>query len=292
MTLALRVPGSCGELAQGVVDGVRLHISCPIDRYTYFSENRRGSFFVSRGWKSRQVLFLSEKAGFPSLTRPHFFYSDLPVGNGMASSTADMAAVLWFTGKKAGIALAPEEVGRFLLSIEPTDGVIFPGIVLYDHYRGKHLSRLGDPPPLEIVAVDFGGEVDTVAYNQRDLKKVSRGQTGNVLRAFHLIREGIRESSIFKIGEGATISALAHQNILRKPYLEKILKITTDLGGVGVNVAHSGSVIGMLFRPGSINLDLIRETVRTAVKDPFTLHRLRLRGGGPEWFEPYGGKRS
>jgi L-threonine kinase len=209
-------------------------------------------------------------------------YSDLPIGKGMASSTADIAAALALGQLTARPFVDLDETARLALAVEPTDGVIFSGITLFDHYRGTVRKPLGSPPPLDILAIEFEETVDTVSFNQRDDRKVAREQTRTVLGAFDLIAEGVREGCARKIGEGATLSALAHQNLLRKPDLERILKSTLDSGGVGVNVAHSGSVIGMLFRPGTYSLKEVKRRIWRLLCRPLPIHPLRLRGGGIE----------
>lgn len=283
MSFLLRVPGSCGELAQGEVDGVRLHISCPVNRYTWGRPGVLRNFSRQPGSKVRHLLSLVQRGKNPFPKVPMTFFSELPMGKGMASSTADLVAALVLYQRVAGSSLEPDDMISLLLKVEPTDGVMLKGIQLFDHWKGTVQEPLGEPPPLEILALEFEGTVDTVAFNQSDRKKVSRAQTRNTLEAFRLIRAGIREKSTQKIGAGATLSALSHQNILRKPFLEKLLKLTIDLGGVGVNIAHSGSVIGLLFNPGSFNYLSVVAKVHAALKFPVPVHRLQLRGGGIDW---------
>lgn len=282
MSFFVRVPGSCGELAQGWIDGVRLHVSCPVNRYSWAApeaSSRQGSV----GLKVRKALALAAtfwkgEASADGLS----LYSGLPVGKGMASSTADIAAALAVRQMTARSFIDLDETARLALAVEPTDGVIFEGITLFDHYRGTVRRGLGNPPSLDILAIEFEETVDTVSFNQRDHRKIAREQTRTVLAAFDLIEEGVREGSVRKIGEGATLSALTHQNLLRKPDLERILKMTLDLGGVGVNIAHSGSMIGMLFRPGTYRLGAVRRRIRNLLRRPLPIHPLQLRGGGIE----------
>lgn len=281
MSFFVRVPGSCGELAQGSIDGVRLHVSCPVNRYTWAalekeSERRR------LGLKVRKALHLAQASFGKTFTGTFSLHSDLPVGKGMASSTADIAAALAAYQLTMGSFIDPDQTARLALAVEPTDGVIFEGIALFDHYRGTVRRALGEPPPVDILAIEFEETVDTVSFNQRDHRRIAREQTRSVLTAFGLIEEGLREGCVRKIGEGATLSALAHQNLLRKPDLERILKMTLDLGGVGVNIAHSGSMIGMLFRRGTYRLGAVRRRIRDLLRRPLPIHPLRLRGGGIE----------
>ena len=286
MKRILRVPGSCGELAQGRIDGVRLHISCPVNLYTWGGIGTFPSVFPSVGSKVKRVLLLADRFRKKGQQISFSLYSDLPPGKGMASSTADMTAALALQGWLGNSSLPKEEWVKLLLAVEPTDGIVFDGITLFDHYRGTVCRSLGVPPPIEIIALEFEEKVDTIFFNQQDQKKAARSQTQTVLKSFQLIEEGIKEGSTQKVGDGATISALSHQNILRKPDLEKILKLTLEMGGVGVNIAHSGSTIGMLFNPGTFNFKMLKMKIKTLLGRSLPIHRLQLRGGGVEFLEP------
>ncbi|MPN23875.1 hypothetical protein SDC9_171268 [bioreactor metagenome] len=39
---------------------------------------------------------------------------------------------------------------------------------------------------------------------------------------------------------------MANENIHKKPYLNEIIEISNKMGAYGVNIAHSGTVIGIL----------------------------------------------
>ena len=65
--------------------------------------------------------------------------------------------------------------------------------------------------------------------------------------AVSLIEEGICLGDPLRIGRGATLSAIANQQLLLNPHLEAALELSSRTGAAGVNVAHSGTVIGMLF---------------------------------------------
>lgn len=297
MKKILRVPGSCGELAQGRIDGVRLHITCPVNRYTWGGIGTFQQVQHPVGDKVKRLLYLvnglRNKSGKPgdliprSVEKRFTLYSELPVGKGMASSTADMTATLALYQWVTGSSIERETWVKLLLAVEPTDGIMFEGITLFDHYQGSMRRTFGAPPPMEIIALEFEDKVDTVSFNQKDREKVARSQESIILKSFQLIEEGVREGSTHKIGEGATLSALSHQNILRKPDLEKVLKLTLELGGVGVNIAHSGSIIGMLFNTGSVDFHILKRRVRTLLGRSLPIYCLQLRGGGIEFLCPH-----
>jgi L-threonine kinase len=45
------------------------------------------------------------------------------------------------------------------------------------------------------------------------------------------------------------LSAEVNQAVLPKPLLEELRQATTEAGGLGVNCAHTGTVLGVLFDP-------------------------------------------
>ncbi len=279
MGLTVRVPGSCGELVQGIIDGVRLHVSCPVDRYARATW-RPGSRRAGQGEKVRRAL--AAAGASPAFLAGLTMASELPRGIGMASSTADIGAAvgLWLAMGRGTADAAT--VARAALAVEPTDGVLFGGVVLFDHRRGTVLERWGSPPPIELVAVEAGGPVDTLAFNERDTTAVSREQAGSIFHAFDLVRRGLAHGDAISIGRGATISALCHQNILPKPALEPLLRLALEEGGYGVNVAHSGSLIGLLLPPGRYDRERVTRRIAELAPTPAPVRRLRLVGGGLE----------
>ena len=58
-----------------------------------------------------------------------------------------------------------------------------------------------------------------------------------MVEAVALIEDGIRTGDPKSIGRGATISALANQQVLFNPYLESTLELAAPMGAVGVNFA-------------------------------------------------------
>ena len=51
-----------------------------------------------------------------------------------------------------------------------------------------------------------------------------------------------------KIGKASTFSSLANESIHKKEGLAKIIEISKNYGAYGVNVAHSGTVVGITNR--------------------------------------------
>ena len=189
-------------------------------------------------------LGLSGMAGRLHLASP------LPRGKGMASSTADVAAAIAAVAAAVERPLPPMRIAEIALSVEPSDGVMLPGIAIFDHLRGRVARTLGPPPPMRVLILDFGGGVDTLEFNRANRDAPLRELAPRMAEAVSLISDGIVRGDPLRIGRGATLSAIANQRILFNPHLEAAMELSRRVGAVGVNAAHSGAVLGLLF-PGA-----------------------------------------
>ena len=257
-TASVLAPGTCGELVQGMTGGVDFLVTCPINQFS------RATVTVSRGDgngdrvrgidhlpKTRQAVTaalgrMARCLGVPGLFADVTIANPIPVGKGMGSSSADITAAVCATGKAAGFDLSPEAVAKIALAVEPTDGVMFPGIAMLDHRQGKIVDLLGAPPPMEVIVIDRGGQVDTLEFNRIDREEHWRSVTDATSKALELVREGIRRCDPELVGRGATISARAGGPDGAGPWVERASDFAADIGAVGVNVAHSGTVVGIL----------------------------------------------
>lgn len=251
MSVIVKAPGSCGELVQGTIAGVPLLVTCPINLFSTV-RIERGKHKPGRYAKAELAVLKTKQYLAVADAEELCVYVDtqLPWGKGMASSSADISAACQATAKYFGKELTSAEIAQIALSIEPTDGIFFPGIVVLDHINGTRCQQLGAPPPIEIAIFDCGGEVDTLYFNKRkDLAALNNAKEPVVKQALQLVKQGIATKDCRLIGQGATLSAVANQTILPKPCLRQIIDTAEHFGAVGVNIAHSGTVIGVMFDP-------------------------------------------
>jgi L-threonine kinase len=251
-----RAPGTCGELVQGQFrDGTDFLVTLPVDVWsTVRVEIIPGPHLVSvhpaTRTKTRQATRLAlDVLGHPDAGAGVSVTSDLPVGKGMASSTADIVAACRATAAALDCSISPEMISRIAGQIEPSDGVMYPGVVCYNHRECWLIEALGHLPPLEILIVDLGGEVDTLVFNTFP-KDYTATEVEAIREAYDLLVEGLRTGSGPSIGRAATISSRINQRLLAKPHLERLIQIAGDYGAYGVNVAHSGTIVGLLFGAG------------------------------------------
>ncbi|MCK4648494.1 hypothetical protein KAT51_03120 [bacterium] len=261
-----KAPGSCGELVQGTLNGESFHISCPINLHSQVRVVLNGKGEIAKPfnkWKTKEAIKKTLKFfGKESLGANFKINSKIPLGKGMASSTADIGAASLAIAHALGEKIAPREIAKIALSIEPTDGTLFEGITIFDHRKGALFKFLGKAPDMEILVIDLGGKVDTLEFNKRELTQINRQREGEVKEALRLVEEGIRRKNPGLIARGATISAFSNQRILYKPAFDRIWKVSQDAGALGINVAHSGTVVGILAEPNRIDFNKLRDSLQ------------------------------
>ncbi len=272
----VRCPGTCGEWVQGARKGIPFLVDCPIDR---FSEARVSLNLHATGWdlplgktKALQVLeLLKEDLGLPSLSGKVEFLQQLPEGKGMASSTADITAVVAAALIALGEEPVPERLAHFALRIEPSDSVMFPGITEIEHVI-KHQHRvLGPSVPALFLALDWGGAIDTRVFNARPgLAEHYRRYEDEIARAYGLAREGIEQFDLEKLAVAGTISARCNLEINTKSQFEPFLTWVLQKGGLGVVTAHSGTLLAGVFPLYEFSGQVVRKNLRLEAQQRFT----------------------
>lgn len=281
----VRAPGVCGELVQGMMGESHFLVTCPIDYFARarvnLSQNGDGLDTPGDCPKSAAALMATlDHLGHGQLSGKLTINSPIPRSKGMGSSSADITATIAATAMALGTELTPETIATIALSVEPSDGVMFPGIALLDHREGSIIQVLGTPPPMEIVALDWGGTVDTVEFNAVDRRSQWKSIQYEVDEALKLVKTGIREQDPGLIGQGASISSRASQAVLFKPQLPEAMEFAEKVGAVGVNIGHSGTIIGILLDARERTGKSVYHKANQAFPNAETINHFRLLSGG------------
>ena len=280
-----RAPGVCGELVQGMLGEAYFLVTCPVDFFSRVQVQlfQHGPKMAAPDGCSKSVAALGATLvylGKGDLSAKLSINNPIPRSKGMGSSSADVAATIAATGLALGVELSPQAIAEIALSVEPTDGVMFPGIALFDHREGSMAETLGPAPPMEIVALDFGGTVDTLEFNAVDRRAKWRSIEAETNEALELVRTGLEQSDPALVGRGSTISALASQEVLPKPRLSAVNQFAQEVGAVGVNVGHSGTIIGVLLDARQRRGKSTFHQARKRFPEAEMVHHFRLLGGG------------
>ncbi|WP_159442873.1 GHMP family kinase ATP-binding protein [Selenihalanaerobacter shriftii] len=285
MKATVKAPGTCGELVQGTIDNINFHVTCPINKYSYvtveLASHMQETICKQELPKTVQAVNKTlDYFGIDNLKAIINVRSELITGKGMASSTADITAAILATVVALGEEISSEELTKLALSVEPTDGVFYDGIVLFDHVSGKLYRYLGQISGLSILMVDLGGKIDTLQFNSRnDLKELNKDNEPLTKQALKLIEEGINKQNLDLVGKGVTLSSKANQNILPKKNFNKFLSLTNLEGVLGLNVAHSGTLLGILYDAKQIRVNKIEDKVKKRIGH-FNMEQLKLINGG------------
>jgi len=286
-----RLPASCGELLQGLLDGRRVLLSCPIDRHVRvrvaLSPAGSGRIAGLAGAPKAERALRALLADYTDvrLDARAWILDPLPRGKGLASSTADVGGVIAAGLKALGQPVHPATVARRAARIEPSDSTPLPGLSLFDYHRGEEIMPLGPPPPMRILMLDWGGRVDSVRFNRWANRQALERNSARFREAVDWVCSGIDEADLLAIGRGASLSAELHQGLLPRPWLAPSLDLCRRLGGYGVNIAHSGTLTGILLPDEPDRMDHAIERARRELSGLRAVSACRLIAGGVQLAE-------
>lgn len=268
MAYYVRTPGTCGEFIQGSIQGQRFLVTCPINRYSYAISDVQHPLPISsvslqsKAYKAYQSV--KKLLGVPdTVDTPIYLHSDILQGKGLASSSADISVVAMATALSYGYTLSMDELSSLCLSIEPSDAPFYQGIVQFDYIQGACCDVLGTCPPMRIAIFDEGGTIDTIQFNhQKNLPQLIDEKEEFMVEALAKFKEGIQTHNVKLIGEASTISSFANQRILHKASLYDLHQIGVACNAIGTIIAHSGTILGLLFPPDSPSIGHCIQQVR------------------------------
>lgn len=259
-------PGTCGEFVQGRLDGVDYLLNSPIDRYATATVRATPGDTVAvrdahlRPKAAAVLARLAEHIPFASGFEVDLT-SALPAGKGMASSTADLVATIGAAMDQARATLSTTDIARLLVAVEPSDCTHVPGVGHVGHLCGRVFGSFAAPPALRTLIVDCGGAVDTVSFDRARAHRVYAANEDLVRRTLHQALAGLRSGDVAQLAQASTASAQLSQQILPKPQLPDLVAIGREHDALGVCCAHSGSVVGLLYRPGDGRGERLRHAV-------------------------------
>lgn len=279
----VKVPGSCGELIQGFYGGNELLVSYAIDCYSTVSLEASEHYKLSINHQNEKAVIAFRKAcelfGLDSGNFVIDIRSDIPVGKGMASSTADIVGVLAAVAAYAGKPIDPVWLGQMAAEIEPTDNIMFDEWVLFNHLKGEVVEELSSFGDLSVLVLEMDDTVDTKEL--REAGAFSKSNKPNPSDALSILREAIDKEDLIKLGQAMNLSAVENQIVLEKPFLNELIALANDCGMVGVNTSHSGTVLGVVFESDRDPSEFMRKAKALGYLKPYKkryIHKI-IKGG-------------
>jgi len=264
--------GTCGELVQGVLsDGRTFHVTCPISKSSTVTIRLRESdewqitgVPPERQKLSTAIRSASDEFGLGPCAVQVRHVSELDVGKGLGSSTADIVAAARAVAAAVGDELSSAELATIATSIEASDGSMYPQIVAFDQKGGALIRRFDWWPQMAVVIVTPSTTLDTASADftgQADLG-----------HQFDRIIDGLDEAVIARDGaafaRAATESAAFNQQFIPNHLFDVLAEEYESLGADGLNVAHTGTCLGLLFvlpeRSGATYGDIAGAVLRNA----------------------------
>lgn len=243
-------PSSFGELLQGVLaDDEHFLVTVPINisSEAIFIQDSIPGIRVFPPSKTKTQIFVNKLNDLYSLNLSGTITikSQIPEGKGLSSSTADLVASLYAIENFLNLSFAKAEIDALFHSIEPSDGLLHPHSVVYNHRRCSFLRHVGHLPTLTILSIDQGGALDTVSYNKRP--RIYSEQDYKTYA--HLLEElvyAFEIKDLTVIGSITTESALLNQKFNFKSHLDPMIRIAKQTEAYGVINTHSGTCLGLL----------------------------------------------
>lgn len=197
-------------------------------------------------------------------------HADIPVGWGLGSSTSDVIAAIRAVACAFQRRLAPEVLAEIAVQAEvASDSVMFEDrAILFAQRDGLVLEEFGRGlPALQVLGLNAdldGNGVDTLLMRPAEYSPWE-------IEAFRpllgLLRRALHDQDAKLLGRVASASARINQCHLPKPRFDRLERLAEAVGAVGLQVAHSGSVIGVLFEIDSPEVEERIEEARARASE-------------------------
>lgn len=244
-------PASCGEFVQGILDNEEYLSSYAIDMFSVASLEEKKEDINLGSKKSRKAIEkVFEKFNIPIEESKNIsldLKSNIPIGKGMASSTADIGATIKATLSILNKKLNDEEISLIASEIEPTDSIILYKNSIFNPINGSVKKYLSSFDNGRVIILEPKEILETkIIRSNPNYINIKLENKSIIKKSFNLLEKGLENNDLKLIGEACTLSSLANENIHKKPYLNEIIEISQSMNAYGVNIAHSGTVIGIL----------------------------------------------
>ena len=256
-----RCPGSCGELIQGWILGSEKLISCPIDWYSTVEVRDGTPLPDERPLTRAMVSALLAHFGYPQALSSALRIevdSTLPIAKGMASSTADIAATAVAAAHHLGHSLDESTLAALCVSLEPTDSTLFRQLTLFCHHHATTQIACAPAPHFDLLVLESPVFLRTADYHRLPRAAALTAHTEVLHQAWGKVQRACIEQDASLLGEAATLSAIASQSLLIKPGFATLMALVESCDLYGLNVAHSGSVVGLMLDQRRHDVEYLR----------------------------------
>ncbi len=257
--------GHHGEVLQGAIEGPdrRLQrclvtLPCPLAQSkAHFYPQAGAELTVHPAWKVKSLQaarLVAAAAGRPGVGGCLTVDTPVPARWGFGSSTSDVIAAVRAVAAALNYAVSPDDVARLAVEAETaSDSTMFGHrAVLFAQREGAVLEDLGGRLPRALVV---GFNTDRSGYGVDTLNLPPARYSWQEIELFRpmlgLLRRAVREGDPVLLGRVTTASARVSQRHLPKPHFDEFERLVERAGALGLQVSHSGSLVGLLFDPST-----------------------------------------
>jgi len=176
--------------------------------------------------------------------------ANIPVRWGLGSSTSDVLAAIRAIAYAFETRLQPKVVAEIAVRSEvASDSLMFEDrAVLFAQRDGLVLEDFSrELPPIDVLGFNADGTGNGVDTLLLPPAEYSWWEVQAFRPLVGLLRRAIHDQDARLLGQVASASARINQRYLAKPRFDAIERLVEESGAVGLQVAHSGSVLGFLF---------------------------------------------
>ncbi|MDC3412992.1 hypothetical protein NC797_17615 [Aquibacillus sp. 3ASR75-11] len=276
--------GHHGELIQGIFTTnkglCRGLVTLPFKEawsVARFEPNSSSEFTINDITKYKALKALELTAHYVSQENQKGYLeinSNIKVGKGIGSSTADVLSTIMAYIDCYNITLSNKEIAQIAVKAEKaSDSLMYPGqCILFAQRDGEVLRYFpGQLPFMEVIGVDL--PMNTIETLNLTLPEYSESDIISFQILVKLLGKGIEQQDTSLIGIASTKSAEINQKFFPKPIFNELLRLSKIIGAEGIQVAHSGTVIGFIFNPlkpkHSNNISLLNSELKRLSLKPY-----------------------
>ncbi|VEB57706.1 GHMP kinase [Salmonella enterica subsp. enterica] len=134
----------------------------------------------------------------------------------------------------------------FASQSNPLISTVFHQLTLFDHNNAATQIACEPPPPIDLLVLESPVTLRTQDYHRLPRQQKLIASSATLQQAWNLVQEACITQNPLRLGEAATLSAIASQTLLPKPGFTALLSLVEECDLYGLNVAHSGSVVGLM----------------------------------------------
>ncbi|WP_225448041.1 kinase [Streptacidiphilus sp. P02-A3a] len=201
---------------------------------------------VKAGEAARQALAALGRAELGGVLEVR---STIPVGKGFGSSSCDIVAAIRAVHDALGRELTPRGTAVIAARVESaSDPLMYSGTtVLFAQREGRVVRTLPCLPPLWVLGCDSAPPEGRVLTELMALPAYTAAELASFEGLLEDMVRALEQRDVGLVGKVATESAVINGRYLPNPLLDPAREVAAVCAAAGVQVAHSGTLVGLLF---------------------------------------------